>query len=272
MGKKILLTVAGVAVLGFIFLGPRAAFSHVGHMFGNAKAHVNEAFPVEYELERAEGMIRKIGPEVERAKRTVAEEQVEISELDQEISRIERRSETTGQKVRLQSAALKTGEKTYTVGARTMSRERLENELRQGFDGYKNDQSLLDAKRKLLEARTAALAAAIQKLETVRSEEANLLTAVEGLRARLRHTQAMEACSNKITLDDGALAQAKEILARCKKRIDVAAKVVEFDRSGSFGEPVGETRDVVAEVERFFAGPEAAEAVPVGLTTAKKDD
>ena len=166
-------------------------------MFGDVKAQVNEAFPVEYELERAEGMIRKIGPEVERAKRTVAEEQVEITELDQEISRIERRTETAGQKIKLQSAALKTGEKSYTVGARTMSRDRLENELRQGFDGFKNDQSLLEAKRNLLQARTAALAAAIQKLETVRSEEANLLTAVEGLRARLRHTQAMEACSNR---------------------------------------------------------------------------
>jgi chromosome segregation ATPase len=269
MGKKIVFLVAGVAGLAFLVLGP-AAFTHVGRICGNVRAQVADAVPVEHELERAESMIRKIAPEVEKAKRTVAEEQVEITELEQEIGRLERRAEDSGRKVKLQSAALKTGEKAYVVGARSMSRTQLENELKTGFDGLKNDQALLDAKKKLLEARTAALAAAIHKLEVVRAEESNLLTAVEGLRARLRHTQALEACSQKMTLDDGALAQAKDILARCKKRIDVAAKVVEYDRSGSFGGPETESRDVVAEVDAYFAVP-TVEAVPASSTTAKSE-
>lgn len=256
MVKKILFTAAAVAGLAFLFLGP-AAFSHVGQYFGEAKAAVANSFPIESELERAEGMVRKIGPELERAKKSVAEEQVEISELENEILRIERRSVDGESKVKLQSAALKTGDKTFVVGARSMSRGQLEHELKLAFDAFRNDKSLLDAKRALLEARTAALAAAIQKLEVVRAEEANLQTNIENLRARLRHTQAMEAvASNRVTLDDGALAQAKEILARCKKRIDVAAKMVENETGTALLPAGGDGRDVTAEVDRYFGAPE----------------
>ena len=266
MVKKILLSTACVAGLAWLFLGS-AAVSHVGQLFGAAKDKVAESFPIEYELERAEGMVRKIGPEVEKAKRTVAEEQVDIGELEREIVRIERRAEVGGEKVRLQNAALKTGEKTYVVGARTIGRGQLENELRMSFDGLKNDNSLLEAKRRLLEARTAALSAAVQKLEVVRSEEANLRTNIESLRARLRHTQAMEACSNRITLDDGALAQAKEILARCQKRISIAAKMVENESGSIFAAPTGADHgDVTAEVDRYF-GSRSGEATVEGAAT-----
>ncbi|HYC76777.1 MAG TPA: hypothetical protein VEI02_04025 [Planctomycetota bacterium] len=252
MLKKILIGSAATLGVAFLLVGG-SVFDHVSSLFGSARESVQEALPVEYELQRAEDMVRKIGPEVEKAKRTVAEEQVAIDELEAEIARIERRAEGAEEKVKLQNAALKTGERTYVLGARSVGRAQLESEMRLAFDGLRDDRKLAEAKRRLLEARVASLSAAVRKLETVRSEETGLRTTIENLRARLRHTQAMEAVAGRMTLDDGALAKAKEILARCRKRIDVAAKMLE-NETGAVGSPASgpETRDVCAEVDRFF--------------------
>jgi chromosome segregation ATPase len=267
MFKKILFIAIGVAGLAFLVMGP-AAFSHASHAIGSAKSAVEDAFPVEYELERAEATVRKIGPEVDKAKRVVAEEQVEIAELEREIARLEKRAEEGGRKVRVQHAALKTGDSTFVLGARRMSRAQLEHELRGAFDGLRNDETLLESKRKLLDARVGALSAAIRKLETVKAEEAGLMTTIENLRARLRHTQALEACGSKMTLDDGALARAKEILERCRRRVDVAAKMVENESGASPFATSADSRDVVAEVDRYIGGDAAVEVEAQGTVVA----
>ena len=71
-------------------------------------------------------------------------------------------------KVKVKHAALKSGEKSFTFAGRVYSRAQVENDLRLTFDDFRNSQMLLEGKKKLLEARTASLAAAIQKLENVR--------------------------------------------------------------------------------------------------------
>ena len=272
MFKKIIIGSVVTVGLAFLFLGP-AVVSHARHAFGAVRDGVQGAFPIEYELQRAESMIRDVGPEIEKAKRSVAEEQVEIGYLEQEINRLEKRVGDNERKVKLQNTAMKTGEKAFTFAGRQYTRGQMENDLRLTFDEFKNDQQLIDGKKKLLEARTSSLQAAIQKLETVRSQESQLRANVESLRARLRQTQAMENCGDRITLDDGALAQAKEILARCRKRIDVAAKVVENEgtRPGSIPVDAMETRDITAEVDHYFSAPPTvpAPAANASETTAK---
>ncbi len=262
MFKKLVIGSVVFAGLAFLFLGP-AVVSHARHAFGSVREGVQGAFPIEYELQRAERMIQDVAPEIEKAKHSVAEEQVEISYLEQEVTRLEKRISDSERKVKLQNASMKTGETSFTFAGRQYTRNQLENDLRLTFDEFKNDQQLIGSKKKLLEARTGALQAAIQRLEAVRAQEGQLRANVENLRARLRHTQAIEACSGKITLDDGALAQAKEILARCQKRIDVASKVIENEgaRPGAIAPEAMDVRDITAEVDRYFTQPAQAPTV-----------
>jgi predicted nucleic acid-binding Zn-ribbon protein len=262
MLKKIILGTVVVGGIALLVLGP-AVFSHVRHAIGAVRQGVSEAFPIEYELQRAEQYVRDIGPEIEKAKRAVAEEQVEIGDLEREVIGLEKRIGEGEHKVKVKNAALKTGDRSFTFAGRVYSRQQVENDLRLTFDDFRNGQTLLDGKKKLLEARTAALAAAIQKLENVRSPESTLVANIEHLRAKLRQAEALEAVSGRVVLDDGALAQAKEILGRCRKRIEVAAKMVENDTgSPAAGATIPveavEPRDISAEVDRFFDGPERA--------------
>jgi hypothetical protein len=272
MLKKMIVGTVVAGGIALLVLGP-AVFSHVRHAIGAVREGVSEAFPIEYELQRAEKLVREIGPEIDKAKRAVAEEQVEIADLEREVIGLEKRVGDGEHKVKVKNAALKTGEKSFTFAGRSYSRQQVENDLRLTFDDFRNGQTLLEGKKKLLEARTAALAAAIQKLETVRSQESTLVANIEHLKARLRQAQALEAVSGRVVLDDGALAQAKEILGRCRKRIEVAAKMVENETGtpvagGTIPIEAVEPRDISAEVDRFFGGPERAGQTAAAPATA----
>jgi peptidoglycan hydrolase CwlO-like protein len=270
MLKKMLIGTAVLTGVALLVVGP-AVFSHAKHALGAVRQSVEEAFPIEYELQRAERLVRDIGPEIDKARRAVAEEQVEISDLEREVLGLEKRINDGERKVKVKHAALKTGEKSFTFAGRVYSRSQVENDLRLTFDEFRNSQLLIEGKKKLLEARTASLAAAIQKLENVRAQETTMVANIENLRARLRQTEALEAVSGRVVLDDGALAQAKEILGRCKKRIEVAAKMVENDTgtpSGTIPTDAVEPRDISAEVDRYFQGPEAEKAATASSTPA----
>jgi predicted nucleic acid-binding Zn-ribbon protein len=268
MIKKVLMVGAVVTGVSLLVMGP-AVFSHAKHAIGALRHGVEEAFPIEYELKRAEQLVRDIGPEIDKARRAVAEEQVEISELEREVAGLEKRIAEGEHKVKVKNAALKSGDKSFTFAGRVYSRQQVETDLRLTFDDFRNGQTLLDGKKKLLEARTASLAAAIQKLENVRSQETTLVASIEHMRARLRQAQALEAVSGRVVLDDGALAQAKEILNRCRKRIEVAAKMIENETSApSASIPVEaiEPRDISAEVDRYFAPEGTAASAPVAAS------
>jgi predicted nucleic acid-binding Zn-ribbon protein len=269
MLKKILIGTAAATGVALLVFGP-AVFSHARHAIGAIRTEVEDSLPIDYELRRAEQFVREIGPEVDKAKRAVAEEQVEIADLEREVAGLEKRIATGEQRVKVKNAALKTGDASFTFAGRTYSRRQVENDLRLAFDEFRNDQILLDGKKKLLEARTAALSAAIQKLENVRAQESTLVANIEHLRARLRQAEALEAVSAKVVLDDGALAQAKEILARCRKRIEVAAKMVENEcgvPGGGIPVEAVEPRDISAEVDRYF-GEESAESAAAAFPFA----
>ncbi len=94
MVKKIIIGSAVVLGIAFLVAGP-GIFSHVGHVFHKARSSIQDALPLEYELERAEGMIEKITPEIEEGRKIVAQEQVEARYLGNEIAALEARQVTT---------------------------------------------------------------------------------------------------------------------------------------------------------------------------------
>src|SRR5262245_9238689 len=122
MLKKILLGTVVAGGIALLVLGP-AVFSHVRHAIGAVRHGVSEAFPIEYELQRAEQYVRDIAPEIDKAKRAVAEEQVEISDLEREVVSLEKRIGDGEHKVKVKNAALKTGDKSFTFAGRTYSRQ-----------------------------------------------------------------------------------------------------------------------------------------------------
>ncbi len=186
-------------------------------------------------------------------RRVVAQEQVEIRYLQDEIARLERVQTEDGARIQASSAALKSGTVQLVVAGRPYSRSGLENDVRLALRKHQTNHGLLESKRRLLDARQRSLAAAQQKLTAVCGEKENLVIAVEQLRARLRETQALEASSCRIDLDDTKLAEAKETIARVRKRLDVAQQLIENDSGGILEIPETDPQvDVTSEVDRYF--------------------
>src|SRR5262245_25085709 len=139
MLKKLLIGTAVLTGVALLVVGP-AVFSHARHALGAVRSSVEEAFPIEYELQRAERLVRDIGPEIDKARRAVAEEQVEISDLEREVLGLEKKISDGEHKVKVKNAALKTGEKSFTFAGRVYSRTQVENDLRLTFDEFRNSQ------------------------------------------------------------------------------------------------------------------------------------
>lgn len=269
MIKKILIAAAIVIGIGFFLLGP-AVFSHVGHVVDRARASVEESIPLEYELQRAEGMVEDILPEIEACKRVVAEEQVEIKDLERDIAQRTERQERYARRIQARNEMLKTRRVDYKLAGRSYSRAELERELRLALSKYKQHAALIESKRRLLDARRRSMQAARQRLSKVMGEKENLLTRVEHLRARLREVQAMEAAGERFALDASGLAEAKKVLNRCRKRLDVAQKMLENEEGVILDlEDVAQDLppvDICKEIDRYFAGGEDAGGAGKTLT------
>lgn len=273
MLKKLLILVGGAAVVGYLALGTNL-FSYVGTTAGVIKDEIGSSIPVEFELKRAEKLIGEIIPEIQASKKVVAQEEVEVEYLRNDIASLDQDQSKLHRRVMVQKSALEGGATKCSFGGRTYTRTQVENDLSESFERYRNNDSLLESKRRLLESRESSLAAAKQKLERVKVEKERMENLVETLYAQLRQVQAMEASSSTVVLNDGALSRAKELIARCQKRLDVAQRMIanedgdakiEIDVELEGVEP----RDIVFEVNEYFAresteAPETAAAAAAG--------
>ena len=252
MLKKMVIGSTVLVVVGCILVP--GVGSHIGHLFSQAKSGIQNALPIEYELERAERMIEDMIPEIEARKHEVAEEQVEIRYLKDEIARLGRKLGRDAERIQGQSEALKTEKVSFTYGGRSYGRKQVEHDLRIALQHHRRNAALLASKQRTLEASEGAMREARNRLEAVCVAKARCETQVEELRARLRALQAVEATTNRVEIDDSSLARAKEILARCTRRLDVAQQVIENEAGSvvSLPEVPFETSDITLEVDRYF--------------------
>lgn len=255
MIKKILGIGIVAVVAGFLLLGTGFG-SYVGTAMGIFKEKIRGSIPTEFEIRRAENMIAGIVPEIQACKKVVAEEEVAVDYLESEIRELAAVQTQNRKKIDIQRVALERGESYYHFGGHRYSRAALEVQLERSFDEFTQNETLVETKNRLLESRLQSLEAAKVKLEQVRLEKSRLENQVQNLYAQLRQVEAMEANATHFTLDDSKLARAKELLARCKKRLDVAQKMIENDREILPEIDIsaeGESRDIVSEVARYFA-------------------
>ena len=230
---------------------------HVKRAFDWAKDEVSESVPIEYQLEQAEEMIHEIEPELNRAQRNIIEEQVALESLDRDIAALETRQDRQALAIQARSEELKAGEVTFVVAGRAYTRDSMSHRVARALERHKRDAALLVQKRALREARIQALEAAEMRVESIRSERANLNVAVEELRAQLRQAQALEAVGTHSHLDQGRLSDAKNLLDECRNRIDVMRKMLEVREPTIDLLPIEESEpqgDVTDQVDRYFQG------------------
>lgn len=230
MFKWTLIGVVVVGAVGFFLFGDHAG-SYFSTVSNSVRDQVRESIPVDFEIKRAEKLIRAIDPEINECKREVAQAEVELDHLVAQVGRLKKTVKKQERKLKNGAELLGTTAKvsSYDLGGHTYSRRRVEIDLERTFEMFKNNEAILSSKEKLIERQTMAVAASRIKLDSVRTRKAELEGTIASLKVQKQHLDALAASHKRFDLDDSALGKATEVLANVKKRLDVTQKMIEDD-------------------------------------------
>lgn len=255
--KKLIIVTGAILLAASLMVGPRTMGSHLSHLFGMARESVQNAEPLEYQIDRLESTLENFGPKIEEANQELAKGQVEVRYLEQDIARLRQEQSSQETRIKVQLDRLKGAvQASYTIAGKRYDRAHLESALGADFARFKQKQALLSSKEKQLDAQRAAVDAARQRLETAMNDRLVLKTKVAELRARLTQIKAQEAVKQKFELDDGALAEAHELAERITKRLDVAQQMIDnevgpgLEPEVDLGEEHGTS--IADEVDAYF--------------------
>lgn len=259
------LLISGLAAggLGYATFGTDLG-SYLGTAVEDVQSGLQESIPVEFELKRAEKLIGEIEPEIQKCRKDLAQAEVELDELSRQVADLtEVVAAEEVQLTRLAAEAKARGEGLPRV--RKLTLQRL-------FDSHRSNTAILSAKRKMIDRQGETVAAARQRLKAVWNERARLDDLVGYLKTQKAALDA-QAVRSRIDLDDSALGEAREVLARVQKRLDVTQRMLDQEHlpDGSMAD-LDTGRDLLAEVESYLKDPEEWRGeVPaaVGLTTRR---
>src|SRR5208282_3270583 len=139
----------GAAVLGGTLFGTDLC-SYVGSSFHSVSRAVKENIPVEFQIRRARDLLDATGPEMQKNIRLIAEEEVDIASLHNEITQAT--GSLAAEKVRLQGLRddLGTSQANFSIGDLSYTRSQLTQELAQQLASYQEAQTALQQKQQLL--------------------------------------------------------------------------------------------------------------------------
>ncbi|MFP4145719.1 MAG: hypothetical protein ACLFV3_11310 [Phycisphaeraceae bacterium] len=270
MTKYGLVAGAAALLLGGLMFG-RDVVSYVYSGTRSVQTAVKDSVPVEFEIQRARDMAEQIIPELQANIRLIAEEEVEIATLRDDITDSEERlAEQRGRIARLRTM-LDSGRAEFTLAGHNYSRERVGQDLADRFSHYREAKDILAGKRRLLETREQSLAAAMQTLERTRDRKTRLEQQIQSLQAQHRLVEAASVGS-RVSVDDSQLARTQRLIDNIKKRLDVSERMLTHEARLVERVPVEEQvneDELVAEVDAYFSpeptrAPETAEQASPG--------
>jgi hypothetical protein len=267
MVKKLVLGAVAAAVLG-VFVFGRDVGSYVRTGAASVRQAVKREVPIEFEIERARHLVARLVPDVRHCMHVVAEQQVEVEQLEQQIAR--RESELATQKDKLMTLRneLDSGKSAFVFAGKTYSSADVVHDVSIRFERFKAADELLTADRRILAARQQHLTANQEKLQGLMQSKKDLEVRLEQLAARLQTIRAAETVST-VAFDDSQLSRAKELINQLNRQLDVKQKVLDAEGRLTALIPmedssvdVGPTAEAVtAQIDAYFQPPADAAAV-----------
>ncbi len=246
------LTLLAGIVGGFIFGADLV--SYVTSSARSVQTAVKDSVPIEFELRRARDMLEDIIPEMQANIRLIAQEEVEVAGIEEDIESHEASLAKARHTVASLRGALSTDDATIVLAGRRYDRQRIKEELARRFDALKEAEIVLAGKQRLLEARDKSLHAAMDMLDRTRVQKAKLETQIEGLEAQYRLVKA-SAVGSKFDMDHSKLAKTEKLISEIKKRLDVAERVLAHE--ARFVEPIPvdtiSEHELLAEVDEHLS-------------------
>jgi hypothetical protein len=232
--KYVLLTATCVAIIGGVVFG-RDLYSYLSSGSRLLRTAAKDSVPVEFELARARDLVNDIVPEMQANVRMVAQQEVEIGALREEIAAAHQSLDMERGKLTKLRNCLATQDISFSIGNATYSREQVGQELARKLDLVREAEVVLSGKDRLLDNRQKSLVAAMQVLERTRSQKALLEGQIASLESQHRLIQAASIGSGS-RIDTSKLAQTQKLIADIKKQLDVSERVLAHE--SRFVEPM----------------------------------
>ncbi|MEN6407939.1 MAG: hypothetical protein ABFC77_15905 [Thermoguttaceae bacterium] len=223
MIRKMLMAGGGVVLVTVVLVG-RDAYSYLRTSAGYVTDAVQEAVPIEFQIDRARDMIDDLVPEVRKNMHLIAKEEVEVQQLDRQIAEGQLRlAREKKQLLQLKTDAA-SGRTSFEYAGRRYTLDEVRADLAARFERYKTAETTAASWREVRDARQKSLAAAQQKLESMLASKRQLQVDVENLEARLQTISAAKAGSG-CQFDESRLGRVKQLVAGLRTRLDVAERL-----------------------------------------------
>ncbi|HXE53976.1 MAG TPA: hypothetical protein VN541_13225 [Tepidisphaeraceae bacterium] len=244
---------AGTALVagGLVFGSDLGSYIHSSCR--EVRAAVKDNIPIEFELRRARDLLDGVGPELHRNIRLVAEQEVEIANLKSDLAQGETNLVDEKHRVEKLRNCLSTSDVSFTFGDLSYSRAQLTQELSRQFAHYKEAENAIVAKRQLLDSRQHSLAAAMEAMETAKTQKATLEAQIDGLESQYRLVQAASG-GTELQIDQSKLSQAQKVVGDIRKQLAVAEHVLAHEAKFTSDVPMDAVneKDLLTQVDEHF--------------------
>ena len=217
----------GVAVLAW--LSPKL-ISTIRYQAGQAVESLEDAVPLETEIGRLRGEVKRLEADEHHYYDQVAKQAVEVDKL-RAATWTTRPPAWTRQwnNIEAMRASLGDDQKaSYRFGNRTYSREEVTEQLARDFNSYKNCEKELKAKKELLSAGEKSLAASEDQLGALKGTRRDMEVELAKLEADLKLVRLKEAQSS-VKVDDGEYARVRADIAKLRDRVAEKQKALDYE-------------------------------------------
>ena len=263
--------IVGTLVLGILagLVFGRDSLSYVSTLSSEIRDAVKSEIDVEFEVERARGMVEDIVPRLKEILSVVAEQQVEVRDLADQITDRELALRAQKDQILVLRGDLDSSNESFVYASRSYTRDEVKRDLTQRFDRFKATEDALERDRQILTARETSLRANEEQLEGMLTVRQKLEVELVQLEARLKTVQAAETVSS-LDIDDSHLTRTRQLMRELNKQLDV--KEALLDAEGRFSGLIPldienpDAVDVTEQIDTHFGiqadNVELAEVVP----------
>ncbi len=243
----------GLSLLGGLLFG-KDIISYAKSSAKGVRSAVKDAVPIEFELRRARDLLEEIIPEMQANIRRIAEDEVEVAALKDEIAKNQEALTNEQGKIKVLRVALDQPRAQYAFAGRNYSHDEVKQDLAGRFERLRESEVVLASKVRLLDQRERSLDNARQLLAKTTSEKQVLEHKIEALTSQYRLVQATAAGSANLQMDSSKLAQTEKLIAQIQKRLDVAERVLAHESKYVESIPVDTVveKDLIAQVDEYF--------------------
>lgn len=258
MLKRMVIGGASLVIAGGLFLGGET-WSYMRTLGNQMRQAVKQEISVEFELQRIRDEVERLMPEIRCHMRTVAEQSVDVKELERVLAERMRGVEEQRAAILTLRQDLESGKGEYVYRSVSYSRREVESDLAHRFETYQSAERSVKRDERILSAQRETLRANQQRLDGMQARRQDLSVQVAQLEARLKQVQAAETLQSS-PLDDSRLANVERLIREMNRTLDVREALLESEGRVSGRIPVEGTdapqADILTRIDAHFSSAE----------------